>query len=396
MSGQYSLKYPLGIIAPNIGVRSETFIRRHMLDLLPGGTAVVARATFPQPVTVDWKPSGPVLDMSKVRSSQLRWQLIRATAQKLGLQPDRLKVKNFLRSYGVNVVMGEYLDLSLQWFEVAQQLGIPFFAHAHGIDVSVRLREPKWRAEYLRYNDAAGVITMSHAAREDLIGIGISPSRIQTVHYGIDVPAEATAREDRKEIRCLSVGRMIPCKSPILVLDSFRRALQQCPTLRLDYVGNGELFPAATHFVQALGLGDRVVLHGSQPSQIVADLMRKADVYFQHSITDPTTGHAEGLPVAILEAMAQGLPVVTSRIGGTPEEVVDSITGYLVEPGDTVAMGERIATLARDPDLRRRLGLAGWWRAKQHFSWEKERSELLGILGLNRSPLALAGADHLN
>jgi glycosyltransferase involved in cell wall biosynthesis len=175
---------------------------------------------------------------------------------------------------------------------------------------------------------------------------------------------------------------MIPCKSPILALDAFRRASQACQALRLDYVGGGPLLPAAQQFVQALDMGDRVHLHGAQPHRVVLDLMKGADVFIQHSITDPETGHAEGLPVAILEAMAHGLPVVATRLGGIPEEVVHGETGYLAEPGDSSKMAEYIIALARERDLRSQMGQAGWRRAKDHFSWERERTSLLRILGL--------------
>jgi len=133
-------------------------------------------------------------------------------------------------------------------------------------------------------------------------------------------------------------------------------------------------------------LGGRVTLHGAQPSDVVQTLMDQADIFLQHSMTDPETGDAEGLPVAILEAMAKGLPVVSTRHAGIPEAVEESATGYLVAEGDATEMAERIVQLAEDCDLRRRMGEDGWRRAKKYFSWERERAELLNILGLNTAP----------
>src|SRR5207247_4061449 len=122
--------------------------------------------------------------------------------------------------------------------------------------------------------------------------------------------------------------------------------------------------------------------HGGQPNEVVQRLMRDADIFVQHSITDPDTGDAEGLPVSILEAMAHGLPVVSTRHAGIPEAVSDGVSGYLVDEGDTAGMAERIVALIRSADLRHRMGDAGWRRAKEDFSWERERSALLRILGL--------------
>jgi glycosyltransferase involved in cell wall biosynthesis len=358
-----------------------SFLQRHVRELLPGRTVAIA----PLPAT-GWPPEGwpnlPVLDLNLVAGKKLRWQVIHGASKKLGLKLDREMVKRFLKKHKVKVVMGEYLDFSAQWLDIAQELGIPFFAHAHGHDVSRRLLQPAWIKEYLRYNDSGGVITINHASQTELIRLGLNPSSVRVAHYGVHVPANPPARPQRAEIRCVAVGRMVPQKAPILMLDSFRRAAGECPNLRLDYAGDGPLLPAIQEFLLAFGLGSRVVLHGQRSNAEVLEMMRQADLFIQHSMTDPNNGDQEGLPVAILEAMAQGLPVVSTRHAGIPEEVIDGSTGYLVDPGDSQGMAERVVALARDAELRRRMGLAGWQRARDCFSWERESSDLLHILGL--------------
>jgi glycosyltransferase involved in cell wall biosynthesis len=273
------------------------------------------------------------------------------------------------------------LDQSLQWLPIAQRLGIRFFGHAHGYDVSRRLREEKWRTEYLRYNESGGIIAMNQVARARLVALGISEFKIHVIPYGVDVPNEPKERVAKEMLRCLAVGRMVPKKAPILTLDAFRRAVEACPTLRLDYVGTGELLPAARQFVQAFDLGDKVTLHREQPSEVVDRLMGESDIFLQHSMTDPDTGNEEGLPVAILEAMAQSLPVVSTRHAGIPEAVIDGVTGCLVDEGDSITMGERIISLARDHNLRLKFGAAGWQCAKERFTWEIERASLLEVMG---------------
>jgi glycosyltransferase involved in cell wall biosynthesis len=378
------MNYPLAIFAPFIGARSETFIRRHMQDLLPGGTVVVTR-TIEGPCTGHWNVNCPLLVLKQADGAGLKGQALRAMIQKLGWRlEDHLvtTVRQFLKKHGVQVVIGEYLDLSLPWFKATQELGIRFFAHAHGYDVSERLREPRWQAEYLRYNRAAGLITVSQLSRARLVALGLDPMKIHVVPCGVDVPDNYLERAEHEIVRCLAVGRMVAKKAPILTLDAFRRAVEVFPNLRLDYVGTDELFPAAQQFVRAFNLGTTVTLHGGQPSAIVHQLMREADIFLQHSITDPLTGDEEGLPVSILEAMAHGLPVLTTRHGGIPEAVLDGTTGYLVAEGDSSAMAERLAILARNPSLRRQMGYAAWRRAKDDYAWEKERLDLLKLIGL--------------
>src|SRR5262249_29595214 len=82
------------------------------------------------------------------------------------------------------------------------------------------------------------------------------------------------------------------------------------------------------------------------------------------------------------EAMASGLPVVSTLHAGIPEAVLDGETGFLVSEGATQAMSKRILELATDQKLRKKLGQSGWNRAKKYFSWTNERDSLLAILGL--------------
>ncbi len=180
----------------------------------------------------------------------------------------------------------------------------------------------------------------------------------------------------------------MPRKAPVLTLDAFRRASDAVPDMHLDYVGEGELLPAVRQFVRAFALEERVTLHGGLPSDGVHRLMDAADIFIQHSMTDPDTGDEEGLPVAIVEAMARSLPVVSTRHAGIPEAVAEGTTGYLVQEGDSTGMGERIVALAADCDLRRRMGVAGWERVRAHFTWEKERASLLKVMELTAHPCA--------
>jgi colanic acid/amylovoran biosynthesis glycosyltransferase len=279
--------------------------------------------------------------------------------------------------------MGEYLDCSLRWAQNVQAVGARFFGHAHGYDVSRRLRDPEWRAKYLRYNQADGVITVSEFSKARLVAIGLDAEKIHVIPCGVDVPPQTKRPSSGGAVRCLAVGRMVGKKAPILTLDAFRRAALKDPTLRLDYIGEGDLLPAAHEFVRAFCLQDRVTLHGGQSHETVRRLMKEADIFVQHSITDPDSGDEEGLPVAILEAMAHGLPVVSTRHAGIPECVTDGENGFLVDEGSSTAMGTRLAQLARDPALRLRMGEIGWHRALRSFSWERERSELLRVLDLD-------------
>ena len=370
---------PLAIVAPEIGARSETFIQRHMQWLLPDRTVVIVAADNSD--TGDWSVDCPVLVMNWLENCEEQGQITQSDRPLTAATP-WLEVKQFLRQHQVQVMMGEYLNLCFSWIQVAQELGIRFFCHAHGYDVSHKLQEAEWQEKYLHYNQTGGIITMSQTSRERLLNLGLHPAKVHVVPYGVELSSSALNRSEQATVCCLAVGRMVKKKAPLKTLDAFRQAAAACPALRLDYIGAGQLLPAAQEFVKAAKLENRVFLHGSQPNNVVKHWMENADIFVQHSLTVPETGDEEGLPVAILEAMAHGLPIVSTYHAGIPEAVLDGSTGYLVDEGDAIAMANRLVKLARDPDLRQQMGRAAWFSVKENFSWEKERRELLAVLGL--------------
>jgi len=369
----------LAIAVPQIGLTSETFVQRHVEQLLPNRTVVLTREPH-NVVGAPWHTSCPVLTPVAGRSAWHR--IVRSLENARGMPPDVGRTRRFLEHHHVEAVMGEYLDFALCYLGLSRRIGARFYAHAHGYDVSKLLRDPRWRAAYRRLNDADGVITVSAVTRDRLVALGLDAARVHVVPCGVDVPREAPSRPDRETVRCIAVGRMVAKKAPILLLDAFRRAHEVCPRLRLDYVGAGPLLAAARQFVQSFRLEHAVKLHGWQINATVYDLLAGADLFVQHSVVDDETGDEEGLPVSLLEGMAAGLPTVATRHGGIPEAVDDGTTGALVAEGDVVDMAAQIVRLAMDRDLRVRLGRAAWARARQRFTWEGERQALLELMRL--------------
>ena len=373
--------YPFAVITPELGKISETFIYRHITELLPGKTVVIARSkdTFWD----DNDISFPYILLNNFKYN-FTW-LYRSILYFLHinkLSPVQVTVEKYFKKYKPRVILSEYLDASLKWLDVAQKLGIKFYTHAHGYDVSKMLRDQVLRQQYLRLEKADGIITMSEYSRKKLIDIGLSDKNIHIIPYGINVPDVPRAQQSQDTIRCLAVGRMVTKKAPLLTLKAFQAAVTENPKLRLGYIGNGELFEEASRFVHEHSLNSFVTLHGSQPNSTVHEFMKKTDIFIQHSITDPVTGDEEGLPVAILEAMANSLPVVSTRHAGIPEAVNEGSTGYLVDEGDISKMAVCILKLADNISIRNNMGLAGWERAKKHYSWKQEKKRLLELLGL--------------
>ena len=137
----------------------------------------------------------------------------------------------------------------------------------------------------------------------------------------------------------VSVARLDPQKNPLGLIDAFAGALAADPQWRLLLVGDGSLRKQAEAHAGSLGLGARVHFLGVRPD--IDALLPECDLFALAS-------DWEGMPMAIIEAMAAGLPVAATAVGGVPELVAHQATGLLVPPGDTPALADALALLARD------------------------------------------------
>src|SRR4051812_8508205 len=368
----------LAVITPYLGARTETFIRRHVQDLLPGRTVVLARPDA-YAYGADWQPSGAVLQVNSPRPS--------AYAEVLSRQGrlhrlTRSRITAFIRDNSVGAALGEYLDASLDWLPFLGRLGVRFVVHGHGYDVSKRLRDPVWAQRYRAYAEADAIVVPSDHARARLSSIGLPASAIHVVPYGVDVPDHFRERRPAEILRCLAVGRLVSKKDPLTTVAAFLEVARSRPDLRLDLVGGGPLEHNLREILARSDVGDAVTLHGSLPNREVVALFERADIFLQHSRIDAVTGDEEGLPIAILEAMSHGLAVVATWHAGIPEAIRDGVSGLLVAEGDRTSMAEAISRLTDSASLRLRLGEEAWRTASREFSWSLQRERLLAVLGL--------------
>lgn len=181
----------------------------------------------------------------------------------------------------------------------------------------------------------------------------------------------ALPRPSRSGVRLLCVGRLSGQKSPLSVLEAFRAAQALTSTgLYLDFLGSGALAGELGAAIRKLGLDSRVRLLGERSD--VAACLAEADIFVLGS-------RFEGLPMAAIEAMLSGLPVVATRVGGLKELVEEGRTGYLCPAGDTVGMAGAIAKLADSAERRFVMGSAARYRAQEHFSSARMAQSYFGL-----------------
>lgn len=180
---------------------------------------------------------------------------------------------------------------------------------------------------------------------------------------------------DRKVV--VSLGRLIPCKGHEFLL----KALAMLDAGLRPYLfigGTGPLLTPLKAMVKDLGLEGDVFFLGQVPSEEVVALLHLANIYVQPSIID-RDGNTEGLGMAVLEAMACGLPCIASKVGGLVDLVVDGETGFLVCPGDAPNLAHTLHHLLTDDELCQQMGKAALKRVEEHFVWDRVTDKFLDV-----------------
>jgi len=168
------------------------------------------------------------------------------------------------------------------------------------------------------------------------------------------------------------VGSLYPVKGHRYLLEAVPQIVKTCPSTVFLFAGRGDCETALREQARTLGLEARVRFLGLR--QDVPTLLELGDVFVQPSLS-------EGLSIAILEAMAAARPVVTTRVGGNPELVVEGETGLLVEPADAAGLASAVTRILADPAEGRRLGANGLARVRSRFSIETMVAQYEQIYG---------------
>jgi glycosyltransferase involved in cell wall biosynthesis len=182
----------------------------------------------------------------------------------------------------------------------------------------------------------------------------------------------------------LALGRLVYKKGFEYLIEAAGPILAAHPDARIIIVGSGDLAEPLARQVAAQGLGERVLLPGAVARDLVPLYFSGADVFVLPSVVDQY-GNVDGLPNALLEAMASGVAVVASRVAGVPLAVRDGQNGLLVPPGDAPALAAAVIRLLDSPELRARYGAASRARVEHDLNWEQVARQFEELYGAARA-----------
>jgi glycosyltransferase involved in cell wall biosynthesis len=249
---------------------------------------------------------------------------------------------------------------------------IPFTITAHANDIFERglLLARKARR-------SVKMLTISDFNREFLLSLDICADKLAVVRCGVSFSGscEKTWRDNGAVFRVGTLGRLVEKKG----MDDLIRAiglLRSAVPLKLEIVGDGPLADSLKGLSRELNLDDCVEFRGAMEHSDVVEWIRTLDAFVLACKKD-AHGDMDGIPVALMEAMSQQIPVVSTRLSGIPELVLDEQTGLLASPADPSGLARQIRRLASDVALRMRLGAAGAEYVRAEYGQDVNLDRLL-------------------
>lgn len=252
----------------------------------------------------------------------------------------------------------------------------------HGADIAVGL-DRDLRAEYRSLFEQADLclpISRLWARRLQDLGCDLDRIRVQRMGVAVSELKIAAPRSPGLDTRICIAGRFVEKKAHLDAVRALALIRSRRPDLnaRMDLIGDGPLLGEVMIAAKELGISEATVFHGSLAHGRTLDLIARSDVFVLPSVT-ASNGDKEGIPVALMEAMALGIPVVSTVHSGIPELVEQGRSGLLSAEHDIEALARNLEVLLTNPALAKTLGTGGREKVEQEFNLEKLGQDLRSL-----------------
>jgi glycosyltransferase involved in cell wall biosynthesis len=262
--------------------------------------------------------------------------------------------KKYLKTKKIKLIIANYGQSGAEIAEISKDLKIPLIVHFHGYDASVKTVIEKYRLKYQKmFQISKAVIAVSNEMKQDLIRLGCPSEKIFLLRYS-PLPDFLDLDPDLSSNQIIAIGRFVEKKAPHLTLLAMKRVQDIHPEIKLKFIGDGQLTPICMDICSGLDLKNVEFLGVLSQEEVIKE-MERSFCFVQHSKT-ASNGDKEGTPVAVLEAMAAGIPIVSTFHAGIPDIVQNGINGFLVGEGDVQGMANAIIRLYNDRELVKAMG----------------------------------------
>lgn len=373
-------------------VLSETFVTNQIKGLQERGFDVsVVRDSAPDnssTIDLQAEPFRSVLPNTRPRWVGDRW--IHPLSKRLPKGPLRSSTRAIadivsdmrLNQYDVLIAHFGHNGKRLARSKFLRTLRRPILTFFHGYDLAIPFHA-KAMGKYRRLiNYGEMMLPVSHYFRDILVDAGAAPDKVRVHHMGVHTAAIAfEPRTLRGHLRFVSVARLVEKKGTEFAIRALAQLKSRRPDIAWSYdiFGGGPLCERLYTLVNDLGLGSQIRFRGPAAHDDVLLRMREADVLLHPSVT-ASNGDMEGIPVVLMEAMASGLPVVSTEHAGIPELVKAGETGLLAPERDAEALCHQLEILADHPEACQAMTHNGRELVERNFDQARLDDDLAKII----------------
>ena len=404
---------------------SATFIYRQLKGVMPEFSPSILCQKTENLTIFPHDPIHSIPDTTKYKDKPL--EIIQAKIQRAIGGFHNLPGKNSfqfwenkLQNENCRLIHAHFGPEGIMIASLAEKLKIPLIVTLHGYDMSRLLNRRGYKQKLSElFKKCALVICVSEKFRKDAISLGCNPEK--AVRHYIGVPVEeftckipGVAAAIASGTAHIPVGRSLVCSSPegnpvsstgILpvspkkidspltflqvarftgkkghsyTLQAFKNVLDAGVNGKLILAGDGPLLEECRTLAEKLHIKDKVDFRGKMPMNEIPRLLETADVFIQHSIT-PEDGDTEGIPIGLMEAMAVGLPVLSTEHSGIPELVTHGKSGFLAPERDIEAFSRHWMEIAENFEMRQEMGVFNRARIEKEFNMTKQNEVLKSL-----------------
>lgn len=365
-----------GAAKPSVALFCATFLKpemwhvyRHVVGLKDFRPVVVAQKCeghWPVGCLVPLpRSSGRFLARAKERMTQRPWQVSAAETRRF------LAILEQAQCEVLHVFFG---NVAVHWLPLLRVCPLPVVVSFHGSDVAGTMTSPGYAeavAEMFRL--ATVVPCRSERLVENVAGLGCPAEKLRVMRTILpELPAGKRTPPTDGAWRIVQAARLVPKKGIVAAIRAFAILAEKYPRSTFTIAGEGPMEESLRRLAGELKIEDRVELRGFLSQEELQELFSVAHIFLHPSET--VNGDVEGVPNAMLEAMAMGVPVVATRHGGIPEVVVEGENGLLTEEADVEALAGALSRLTGDADFYRQLSENAAISVRKQFSADRQIS----------------------
>lgn len=307
------------------------------------------------------------------------------------IHPDVLKYGLLnLTSYGqlpfdiasYDIILCQFGPLGKKFIKIKKELGLKakIVTCFRGYDITQEVQEKGRHVYDTLWKEGDLFLPVCEYFRDVMIDLGCNPNKIIVHHSAIDLDRFAfrSKKKGSDGISIVSVNRLVPKKGTFYAINAVRALLKKYPTIRYNIMGDGRLKSYLANIIERSGTQRNIKLLGWGTHDDVAELLKTADIFVLPSLTD-SSGNMEGIPNALKEAMAVGIPVVSTYHAGIAELVENGKTGFLVRCGDSRELAQKIEYLLDNPQERARMGVLARKKVEDEYETNTLNDRLIAI-----------------